>query len=199
MENMAPTPAEAPAMVEAMLTSFLTQQTVNSFALPPRAGIQRFWQLAGPERAARSRRAQAFRLLAIVNRIDLNDATDTSATTAGEGRFVFGFAPFGQMLQATLIIEYSIPATSKAEIIELGNAWHALRALSLPVRAVQRGPAGGHGALHGAQRGARDARTAAPSGRSARTTSSRSPRSRGSSVSSISTPRAACSCRRRSR
>ena len=71
----------------------------------------------------------AFRLLAIVNRIDLNDV---SASTAGEGRFVFGFAPFGQTLQATLILEYNIPATSQAEIVDLANAWHALRALPFP-------------------------------------------------------------------
>jgi hypothetical protein len=72
---------------------------------------------------------QAFRLLAIANRIDLNDV---SASTAGEGRFVFGFAPFGQTLQATLIIEYNIPAASQAEIVDLANAWHALRALPFP-------------------------------------------------------------------
>ena len=29
MENIAPTPGDAPAMVEAMLNSFLTQQTIN--------------------------------------------------------------------------------------------------------------------------------------------------------------------------
>ena len=129
MENMAPTPADAPAMVEAMLTSFLSQQTVNSFTLPARAGVQRVLDsMRGPDGKLDLSR-QAFRLLAIVNRIDLNDV---SASTAGEGRFVFGFAPFGQTLQATLIIEYNIPAGSQAEIVELANAWHALRALPFP-------------------------------------------------------------------
>jgi len=71
---------------------------------------------------------QAFRLLAIANRIDLNDV---SAGTAGEGRFVFGFAPFGQTLSATLIIEYNIPATSKSDVLDLANAWHGLRALTV--------------------------------------------------------------------
>jgi hypothetical protein len=129
MENMAPTPADAPAMVEAMLASFLTQQTVNGFTLPPRAGIQQVLNsMRGPDgRLDLSR--PAFRLLAIVNRIDLNDV---SAGTAGEGRFVFGFTPFGQTLQATLIIEYNIPAASQAEILDLANAWHALRALPFP-------------------------------------------------------------------
>ena len=154
MENMAPTPADAPAMVEAMLSSFLTQQTVNSFTLPARPGVQQVLDsMRGPNGQLDLSRP-AFRLLAIVNRIDLHDSDGVSATTAGEGRFVFGFAPFGQTLQATLIIEYSIPAASPAEVLDLANAWHALRAAPLPVPGVQRGPAGGHGALHGAQRGA---------------------------------------------
>ena len=129
MENMAPTPEAAPAMVEAMLLSFLTPQTVNGFTLAPRAGAQQVLDsMRGPDGKLELSR-QAFRLLAIVNRIDLNDV---SASTAGEGRFVFGFAPFGQTLQATLIIEYNIPAGTQAEIVDLAKAWHALRALPFP-------------------------------------------------------------------
>ena len=113
MENMAPTPADAPAMVDAMLSSFLTQQTVNSFGLPPRFGVQQVLDsmrgpdgtldlLAGGVPPARDRQP---------HRPQRHRSRDVSATTAGEGRFVFGFTPFGQMLQATLIVEYSIPAT----------------------------------------------------------------------------------------
>ncbi|HEX3697890.1 MAG TPA: LamG domain-containing protein [Polyangia bacterium] len=129
MEDMAPTPADAPAMVETMLSSFLSQQTVNSFTLPPRPGVQQVLNsMRGPD-GKLDLSQQSFRLLAIVNRIDLNDV---SASTAGEGRFVFGFVPFGQVMQATLIIEYSIPAASPADIADLANAWHALRALPFP-------------------------------------------------------------------
>jgi hypothetical protein len=129
MENMAPTPADAPAMVEGLLSSFLSQQTVNSFTLQPRTGAQQVLDsMRGPDGKLDLSR-QAFRLLAIANRIDLNDV---SASTAGEGRFVFGFAPFGSTLQATLIIEYTIPASAQAEIVDLANAWHALRALPFP-------------------------------------------------------------------
>jgi hypothetical protein len=131
MENMAPTPADAPAMVEGMLSTFLTQQTVNSFTLPPRGGVQQVLDsMRGPDGKLDLSRAP-FRLLAIANRIDLNDGTAPTVTTAGEGRFVFGFAPFGQTLQATLIIEYNIPATSQAEILDLAKAWHGLRALMI--------------------------------------------------------------------
>jgi Concanavalin A-like lectin/glucanases superfamily len=132
MQDMAPTPDAAPAMVEAMLTTFLNQQTVNSFVLPPRAGVQQVLDsMRGPDGKLDLNGKQAFRLLAIANRIDLNDATDVGATTAGEGRFVFGFAPFGQVLQATLIIEYNIPATSKQDVLDLANAWHGLRPLTV--------------------------------------------------------------------
>jgi hypothetical protein len=129
MENMAPTPDAAPAMVEAMFTSFLSDQTVNGFTLPARLGAKQVLDSMRGRDGKLDLSRQAFRLLAIVNRIDLNDAT---ASTAGEGRFVFGFAPFGQVLSATLIIEYNIPAASQAEIIDLANAWHALRALPFP-------------------------------------------------------------------
>ncbi|HEY8926481.1 MAG TPA: LamG domain-containing protein [Polyangia bacterium] len=132
MEQMAPTPADAPAMVEGMLTSFLSQQTVNSFPLAPRTGASQVLDsLRGPDGKLDLSR-QAFRLLAIVNRIDLHDGQEGTTSTGGEGRFVFGFAPFGSTLQATLILEYNIPATSQAQILDLANAWHALRALPFP-------------------------------------------------------------------
>jgi hypothetical protein len=133
MENMAPTPADAPAMVERMLTTFLSTQTVNSFTLPARTGVQRVLDsMRAPDGTLDINNRPAFRLLAIVNRLDLNDGNGMTATTAGEGRFVFGFAPFGQTLSATLIVEYSIPAASQAEILDLANAWHALRQLPFP-------------------------------------------------------------------
>ena len=132
MENMAPSPEQAPAMVEQMLNTFLTPQTVNSFTLQPRFGVQQVLQtMRGPNGQLDLNGKQAFRLLAIVNRIDLNDGTATGATTAGEGRFVFGFAPFGGTLQATMILEYNIPATSQEEITALAKAWHALRQLTI--------------------------------------------------------------------
>jgi hypothetical protein len=112
-----------------MLSSFLTPQTVNGFTLPARTGAQQVLDsMRGPDGKLDLSR-QAFRLLAIVNRIDLHDV---SASTAGEGRFVFGFAPFGQTLQATLILEYNIPAGTQEDIVNLANLWHGLRALPFP-------------------------------------------------------------------
>jgi hypothetical protein len=132
MEDMAPTPADAPAMVEQLLTSFLTPQIVNGFTLPAKPGVQQVLDsMRGPD-GKLDLSIPTFRLLAIANRIDLNDATASSATSAGEGRFVFGFAPQGQTLEATLIIEYNIPAGSQADVVDLANAWHGLRSLPFP-------------------------------------------------------------------
>jgi hypothetical protein len=134
MQDMAPTPADAPAMVEGMLRSFLSDQTINGFSVPSRFGMQQVLDsMRGPNGTLDlSATSKTFRLLAIVNRIDLNDATPTTATTAGEGRFVFGFAPFGQTLSATLIVEYAIPAGSPKDVSDLAAAWHALRQLQFP-------------------------------------------------------------------
>jgi hypothetical protein len=132
MENMAPDAAAAPAMVESLLGTWLTDQTVNGFTVAARPAMQDV--ILGPfPRTATGQldlgRAP-FRLLAIVNRIDLQDL---SRQSAGEGRFVFGVLdPAGNPLQMTMILEYNIPASSAKEVADLANAWHALSSLPFP-------------------------------------------------------------------
>jgi hypothetical protein len=74
--------------------------------------------------------AQApLRLQAIVNRFDLRDL---SHGDAGEGRFVFAFDnPFVTFfpLQATLILEYKLPAASDADVQGWASSFHALGAM----------------------------------------------------------------------
>ncbi|HET6147012.1 MAG TPA: LamG domain-containing protein [Polyangia bacterium] len=124
VDNMAPTPADAPAMVEAMFRSFLGPQQVNGFTQNPRPGFQGVldvWprtpdgglDLAHPP----------LLLLAIVDRFDLRNLANGDA---GEGRFVFGFTPFGFPSQATIIFEYKLPAASADDVMGWANAWHAL-------------------------------------------------------------------------
>ena len=89
MENMAPTPDQAPAMVEAMLSSWLTDQSrrrLHGRGAAVDAGRD---PGAFPRTATASSisRHAPFRLLAIANRIDLQNV---SGGSAGEGRFVFG-------------------------------------------------------------------------------------------------------------
>ncbi len=131
MENIAPSAAEAPAMVEALLSTWATDQTVNGFTVGARSGIQD--TLLGPFPRTPDGQLDLghapFRLLAIVNRIDLNDP---SSQTAGEGRFVFGaLDPFGNPLSFTMILEYRIPAPGATDITDLADAWHALSSSTL--------------------------------------------------------------------
>ena len=132
MENMAPTPEAAPAMVEAMLSTWLTDQNVNGFTVAARPAMQDVILTPFPRTpdGALDLGRAPFRLLAIVNRIDLQDPANGSA---GEGRFVFGVLDqFGNPLQLTMIVEYNIPATSTAQVLDLANAWHGLASLPFP-------------------------------------------------------------------
>jgi len=132
MENMAPSADQAPAMVEALLSTWLTDQSVGAFTVAARPAMQDL--ILGPfPRTASGALDLAhapFRLLAISNRIDLHNV---SAGSAGEGRFAFGILDqFGNPLQMTLIVEFNIPASSAQDVNDLANAWHGLSSLPFP-------------------------------------------------------------------
>ena len=132
MENMAPTPEQAPAMVEALLSTWLTDQSVGAFTVAARPAMQDVILGPFPRTAsgALDLRRAPFRLLAIANRIDLQDVGNGSA---GEGRLVFGILdPFGNPLQMTMIVEYNIPAATAQDVTDLANAWHGLSNLPVP-------------------------------------------------------------------
>jgi hypothetical protein len=63
------------------------------------------------------------------------DLRDLSAGHAGEARFVFSMESFGSPLQATLIMEYRLPAATAADVQGWADAWHALGALPFPSEA----------------------------------------------------------------
>lgn len=104
---------------------------VNGLTVPPRnmnGLVTQPWLNASGGGRLDLRRAP-FRLLAIVNRMDLRDL---SRGSAGEGRFVFGVLdPAGNPMQFTVILEFNLPATSQAEIDQWAADWHALG--SLPI------------------------------------------------------------------
>jgi len=119
-------------MVEALLSTWLTDQTVGGFTVAARPAMQD--TILGPfPRTASGALDLAhapFRLLAIANRIDLQNVT---AGSAGEGRFAFGILDqFGNPLQMTMIVEYNIPASSAQDVNDLANAWHGLSSLPFP-------------------------------------------------------------------
>lgn len=128
MESMAPSAAEAPDMVEEMLSTWLTDQSVNGLVVPARPSLQDLVLNDWPrvDGALDLSRAPV-RLLAIVNRLDLRDV---SRGQAGEGRFVFGVTDSsGGATQFTLIFEYALPASSAADVLDWASRWHELNAL----------------------------------------------------------------------
>jgi hypothetical protein len=130
MENMAPSAAEAPAMVEALISSFTTPQTINGFTVQARPGMQP-QILASWPRTPDGQLDLAHPplvLQAIVNRFDLRNLANGDA---GEGRFVFAFVGPGNFpFQATLIMEYKLPAAIDQDVLDWANSFHALGALA---------------------------------------------------------------------
>ncbi|WP_437542114.1 LamG domain-containing protein [Sorangium sp. So ce367] len=134
MEDMAPTPADAPAMVEELFSTWLTDQTVNGFTVPARTAIQQVvldeWPRS-PDGSLDLQQAPLL-LLGIVNRIDVRNLAEGHA---GEGRFVFGVVSQGFPQEFTVILEYKLPASTEADVLDWANDWHALGSLPFPSEA----------------------------------------------------------------
>lgn len=129
MENLAPSAQDAPAMVEAMLATFDAPQTINSFTVARRPGMQAQILASWPRTPdGRLDLSQApLRLQAIVNRFDLRNL---ARGDAGEGRFVFAFDDANALpLQATMIFEYKLPASTDEDVLGWAQSFHALGAL----------------------------------------------------------------------
>jgi hypothetical protein len=120
------------------LKLFEVNQTVNSFTVSAKPNIRtlvidpwkaRDGQPGVPDGAWNVNLANApFRLLAIVNRLDLNRGNGTTIVeNAGEGRFVFGVTDgSGSPLPFTVIFEYEQIATDRPTLRGWAQAWHAL-------------------------------------------------------------------------
>jgi len=132
-EAMARTPGDAAAMVEALLTSFHTPQTINGFTVAARPNLQSQVLAAWPRTAtgALDLAKPPLRLQAIVNRFDLRNL---ASGDAGEGRFVFAFdlptAPPIPPPQATIIFEYKLPALVDRDVLAWAVAFHQLGGLA---------------------------------------------------------------------
>src|SRR5215471_4779569 len=133
MRELAPTAEDAPAMMEQVLQTFTTTQVINGFSIPPRSGMQPIvldgWPRT-PDGHLDLDRAPVT-LQAIVNRIDIRDL---SLGSGGEGRFVFGIndSRFGFALQATMIFEFNLPATTQQDVLDWANLWHSLQTHPFP-------------------------------------------------------------------
>ena len=148
MTDMANTPVtgiSASDFVLRWLQSWQVPQTINNDTVPAVPLINQFvvapWQAAtaaegGFPPGAVDLSIAPFRLLAIVNRVDLRENPTYGGTSqnsvippelAGEARFVFGVLDsVGQQLSNTVILEYAVPKTTCEDVHNWGVQWAAL-------------------------------------------------------------------------
>lgn len=121
---------DAPTMTRNWLASWETTQTVNGLAVQPRALIRRTiidpWQQASGSGNPLDLAKAPFRLLAIVNRIDLADNLAYGSGSGGELRFVFGALaapPACTPLSFTVIFEFAVPRAGCKSLRDWARAW----------------------------------------------------------------------------
>jgi Concanavalin A-like lectin/glucanases superfamily len=132
MRELAPTPADAPALTLQLFQHWLTDQTVNGFTVVARPNMQPLLLDIWPKTPAGDLDLDRapLTLQAIVNRIDLRNLAQGSA---GEGRFVFAVnSAFGFPQQFTVIVEYNLPAQTPQDVLDWANRWHALSSHPFP-------------------------------------------------------------------
>lgn len=132
MANPALTGIDPALFVENWVRSWQVNHTVNTFAVPARPNIGPLvlnnWPRLANGRLDLNR--APFRLLAIVNRVDLrgNPVYGGSGGNAGEGRLVFGVvnrnASGGcSTTEFTVIFEYGVPISGCTAIQQYGQRW----------------------------------------------------------------------------
>ena len=119
-------------LIESLFRSWDTDQTVNGFVVPARPQMSRIfleqWMEKDNAPNLEDWKIQfenaPLRLLAITNRIDLNNQ---KALSAGEGRLTFGQDDGGNN-DFTLILEYNIniPTRDSSHVLNWANRWHQL-------------------------------------------------------------------------
>lgn len=131
-----------------MLESFATNQSINGFTVLARPRVWRVinaWRKASgcasdkkydEDHCTLNMAKAPFRLLAIVNRMDLRPSGGSISgyggplDGAGEGRILFGaLDDTGAELQATMIFEYNLP-TARLPALSWASAWHSLSSIA---------------------------------------------------------------------
>jgi hypothetical protein len=113
-----------------MLETWDWEQTVNGYTVPPRENMRPIitnpWLLASGGSTLDLRKAP-FRLVAIVNRMDLRRSEGYQPLDAGEARFVFNAVDAScDRINFTVILEFRLRASSPEEVVDWANRWHAL-------------------------------------------------------------------------
>jgi hypothetical protein len=139
MANQSLTGLSPMDFVRRWLRRWEVPQTVNDFSVATRPNIVSevisTWPKLADGRLDLNK--APFRLLAIVNRVDLRANTVYGGGSAGEARFVFGVVKCAtpgapeQMLRFTTIFEYGIKQPSCSATKDWGQQWHALGTMTL--------------------------------------------------------------------
>ena len=140
MANQPLTGINPSTFVMQWLQTWQASQTINTFTVPARPSIAT--QIINPWLAASGGASldlgiAPFRLLAIVNRLDLRTGSSHyggSTGNAGELRFVFGVVKPGrtcQLLPMTVILEYGVPIQGCVPVKSWAQQWINLSSLAL--------------------------------------------------------------------
>jgi hypothetical protein len=128
-------PAKLSTFVLNWLSNWQHDRTVNGFTIPQRTGIASVlinpWLAASGNNGQLDMHKAPFRLLAIVNRLDLRRQPVNGNGSAGEARFVFNVLNINDpnnpvTTQFNVIFEFGIPATTCDDIVAWAQRWHAL-------------------------------------------------------------------------
>ena len=136
MINQSATKIKPQKFVKQWLKQWQKDQVVNGQVVAKRSRIKSLlidpWQQASGGNGKQFDLAKApFRLLAIVNRVDLRD-NSVSGSSAGEARFVFGaLGPGCQPLGFNIIFEYGIQRSDCQAVKDWARQWSDLGSLEL--------------------------------------------------------------------
>jgi hypothetical protein len=140
MTNMANQPftgIDPAVFTENWLQSWNVNHTINTFPVPARTNIGALVLNSWPRIGGKLDLNRApFRLLAIVNRIDLRGNTVYGGGSAGEGRLVFGVvnrnaAGGCSTTRFTVIFEYGVPISGCTNVKNYGQQWVNLGNIAL--------------------------------------------------------------------
>ncbi len=142
MTNMANQPftgIDPAVFTENWLQSWNVNHTINTFPVPARLNIGALVLNSWPRIGGRlDLNRSPFRLLAIVNRVDLRGNTVYGGGSAGEGRLVFGVVNRNASggcsttpLRFTVIFEYGVPISGCTNVKNYGQQWANLGNITL--------------------------------------------------------------------
>ena len=127
LEQMAPTPGDPEAFIRNWLHHWAISDTINSDIVPARpnleATILRAWETHGKLDPTKT----PFKLIAIVNRLDLRANIGYSSGNAGEGRFVFNLMLDCSAQPMTVILESGINKRGCNAIKAYAKEWYNLK------------------------------------------------------------------------